>query len=60
MVVVSHLTAAPDDTKIQNLTFETTTAEDKANSRASWSWREVAASVFVLLCILGSYLYFRG
>ena len=60
MVVVSHMTAEPDYQKIRNLTFETTTGEDRANTRASWSWREVAGSALVLVCILGAYLYFRG
>lgn len=60
MVVVSHMTAEPDYEKIRNLTFETTTGEDRANTRASWSWREVAGSALVLVCIMGAYLYFRG
>ncbi len=60
MVVVSHVTAEPDRDKIRSLTFETVTAEDRANTRASWSWREVAGSGLVLVCILGAYLYFRG
>ena len=60
MIVVSYLTTEPDYLKIENLTFATTTAEDKKLTRASWDWREVAASVLVLACILGSYLYFRG
>jgi solute:Na+ symporter, SSS family len=60
MVGVSLATSEPDYGSIKSLTFETTTQEDKANSRASWTWREVCGSVFVLLCILASYLYFRG
>jgi SSS family solute:Na+ symporter len=60
MVVVSHLTAEPDYETIRSLTFETVTAEDRANTRASWSWREMAGSGLVLVCILGAYLYFRG
>ncbi len=60
MVVVSHMTAEPDYGRIRSLTFETVTAEDKANTRASWSWKEVAGSAVVLVCILGAYLYFRG
>jgi solute:Na+ symporter, SSS family len=60
MVVVSHMTAEPDYERIRNLTFETTTGEDRANTRASWSWREVAGSALVVVCILGAYLYFRG
>ena len=60
MVVVSHVTAEPDYVKIRSLTFETVTEEDKARTRASWSWKEVAGSAVVLACILGAYLYFRG
>ena len=60
MVGVSHMTSEPDYLRIQNLTFATTTQEDKDNTRAGWDWREVAGSTLVLVCIIGSYLYFRG
>ncbi len=60
MVVVSHMTLEPDYARIRNLTFETTTGEDRAKTRASWTWREIAGSGVVLACILGAYLYFRG
>ena len=60
MVVVSYATSEPDYAKIQSLTFETTTKEDKVRTRAGWDWREVSASGFILVCILGAYLYFRG
>jgi solute:Na+ symporter, SSS family len=60
MVVVSHMTAEPDDQQIRSLTFETVTPEDRARTRAGWTWREVAGSGLVLVCILGAYLYFRG
>jgi len=60
MVVVSYMSQEPEYGKIKNLTFGTTTAEGKANTYASWSWHEVAASAFILMCILAAYLYFRG
>jgi SSS family solute:Na+ symporter len=60
MVAVSYLTAEPDYVRIKSLTFETVTPEDRAKTRASWGWKEVAGSCLVLGCILGSYLYFRG
>ena len=60
MVVVSHITAEPDYVKIQNLTCATTTGADRAETRASWNWKEVAGSALVLVCIMGAYLYFRG
>jgi len=60
MVAVSYATREPDPVQIQSLTFGTATDADRAQTRASWSWPEVAASLFVLVCILGAYLYFRG
>ena len=60
MIAVSYATSEPDYAAIRNLTFATTTKEDKANTRASWSWMEVGGSALVALCILGAYLYFRG
>jgi SSS family solute:Na+ symporter len=60
MVVVSYMTAHQDYRTIQSLTFGTNTEEDLSRTRASWSWKEVAASGVVLICILGGYLYFRG
>jgi SSS family solute:Na+ symporter len=57
---VSRATAAPDYKRIASLTFGTATEEDRRATRASWSWREVSASAFILLAILGAYLYFRG
>jgi SSS family solute:Na+ symporter len=60
MVAVSYATAPPSETQIRSLTFGTTTSEDKRKTRASWDWREVAASAFVLVAIVGAYLYFRG
>ena len=37
MVAVSYMTPEPDYAQIRSLTFGTTTAEDKKQSRASWS-----------------------
>jgi len=60
MVVVSYATAAPSPEQLAGLTYGTVTAEDQAQSRSSWSRREVIASAVVLLLILAAYLYFRG
>jgi SSS family solute:Na+ symporter len=60
MIAVSYATQAPDDKAIEGLTFATATAENRAHTTASWSWREVAASGFVMVCIIGAYLYFTG
>ena len=60
MVVVSYLTAAPSDEHIKGLTFATTTDEQRAESRASWSRGDVIASCVVVVLIVMAYLYFRG
>ena len=60
MLVVSYLTPAPDEKKLSGLTYQTVTDEDRVISRNSWGWRDVAASVLVLLAILAAYLYFTG
>jgi len=59
--VVGSLTSpAPDYEKLRSLTYATATDEDRAHTRASWDWRDVAASALVLVCILAAYLAFRG
>jgi solute:Na+ symporter, SSS family len=60
MVGVSYATSVPQYERIKSLTFGTTTDEDRSKTSASWGWQEVAASAFVLLCIIGAYIYFRG
>ncbi len=60
MVVVSYATREPNYGNIKSLTFGTATDEDRAKTRASWDWRDVAASALVLGVIIGGYLYFRG
>ena len=60
MVVVSYATEQPNYGAIAGLTFATATGDDRAKTRASWSAREVLASLFVLAAILGAYLYFTG
>lgn len=60
MIVVSHATAPPAAEQITGLTFATTTPEQRAASRASWTRGDVIASGTVLVLILAAYLYFRG
>src|SRR5688572_20880029 len=49
MIVVSLLTDKPSDEQLKGLTYATTVAEDKAKSRASWNYTDVALSVGVLV-----------
>jgi SSS family solute:Na+ symporter len=60
MVAVSYVTQVPDYARIESLTFATASDDDRAKTRASWGGREVLASAFILLCILGAYVYFSG
>jgi SSS family solute:Na+ symporter len=60
MVGVSYMTPPPDYAKISGLTYGTLTQEDRAQSRTSWDWKDVAASGLVLVLILMAYLFFTG
>jgi SSS family solute:Na+ symporter len=60
MIVVSYLTKEPDPAQITGLTFATATEADRAATRASWDWKDVAASCVIMIFISGAYLYFRG
>lgn len=60
MVVVSFMTREPDYEKISGLTYGTVTEEHRQQSRGSWSFVDVAASVTVVVAILAAYLYFTG
>ncbi|UCG87734.1 MAG: sodium/solute symporter, partial [Gemmatimonadota bacterium] len=60
MVGVSYATREPDYSKMDGLTFGTITDAQRSESRRSWGWRDITASVAVLLAILAAYLYFTG
>jgi len=60
MVAVSYMTSEPDYERIKSLTYGTVTHEDRTRTWASWSWQDVWASAFILTCIIGAYIYFRG
>src|SRR6266508_3253850 len=44
MLVVSYATAPPAPEQLAGLTYATVGAEDRAQSRSSWNWRDVIAS----------------
>ena len=58
MVIVSLLTKAPSEEKLKGLTFASLTAEDKAESRASWNKWDVINTVIVLSIIVCIMIYF--
>ncbi len=60
MIAVSYATAAPDYEKIRGLTFATQTADDRRQSRASWTKGDLIFTFVVLGLILAAYIYFSG
>jgi len=60
MITVSYMTAPPPYEKINGLTYGTTTMEDKAKSRSSWTASDVVFSVVLMAIIIAIYVYFSG
>jgi len=60
MIVVSYMTEPPSYEKITGLTFGTTTADDREQSRASWNKVDVIFSIVLIAVIIAAYLYFTG
>ncbi|MBC8126222.1 MAG: sodium/solute symporter [Gloeobacteraceae cyanobacterium ES-bin-144] len=60
MVVVSYMTAEPNQEQIRGLTFATASEADKAETRASWNKWDVIGSLVIMAFIIGAYLYFTG
>lgn len=57
-VIVSLFTKAPDPAKIQGLVFGTSTAEQRAATRASWNKWDVVNSIIILGITAAFYIYF--
>lgn len=60
IIVVSHITKAPDREQIVNLTFGTITEEEKKNNKSSYSWVDIAISVIVVIIVIGVMIFFNG
>lgn len=58
IIGLSYTGEPEDESRIQGLTFGSVTAEQKAENRASWGWKEVVGTVVVLGLVLGIYIYF--
>ena len=59
IVVIASLTApAPDDAHQNGLCFACLSADYKKENRESWNWVDVAASIFVVGCVIAAYAYF--
>lgn len=57
-VIVSLFTKAPEPQKIQGLVFGTSTAEQRAATRASWNHWDIINSVIIIGITVAFYIYF--
>jgi SSS family solute:Na+ symporter len=58
MIVVSLLTEKPSPSQLNGLTYGTTVAADKAQSRASWNRRDLVLSLAIVVVIVLIFAYF--
>ena len=58
VIVVSLVTEAPDEKKIQGLVFGTSTPEQRAATRASWNHWDVIHTIIILTITVAFYIYF--
>jgi SSS family solute:Na+ symporter len=58
LLVVSLLTEKPSEEQIKGLTFATTVAEDRAETKASYTRTDVVLSLLVLVFIAAIFMYF--
>ena len=58
IVLVSLVTEAPSKEKIQGLVFGTSTPEQRAESRSSWTYWDIIHSVIILGITAAFYIYF--
>ena len=58
MVFVSFITPKPTEEQLRGLTFSTTVAKDRTESRASWNAKDVILSLIVLIIIISIFIYF--
>ncbi len=60
IVVVSHLTAAPAREKIENLTYQTISEEEKRNNKNSYNWKDIVISIVILIIVAAIMIFFNG
>ena len=58
VIIVSLITEAPDEKKIQGLVFGTSTPEQIEATRNSWNHWDVIHTVIILTITVAFYIYF--
>ena len=60
IVVVSLLSKAPAHEKIDNMTYQTISEEEKRNNKVSYNWVDIAVSIVILIIVAGVMIFFNG
>ncbi|MDG3581716.1 sodium:solute symporter [Galbibacter pacificus] len=59
-IVVSLLSKAPSEEKVENLTFNTISEEEKNNNKNSYNWIDILVSVLIIAIVIGVMILFNG
>ena len=59
-IVVSLLTPAPPQEKVENLTYSTISPEEKAKNKTSYTWVDVAISAAIVAIVIWVMVSFNG
>ncbi len=60
LVAVSLMTKAPAPEKVANLTYSTISTEEKQRNKASYNWKDILVTVFVLAVVIWVMVTFDG
>lgn len=60
LMVVSWLSEIPASKKVENLTFQTISEEEKQNNKNSYNWIDIAASILIVALVIGIMILFNG
>lgn len=59
-IVVSLLTKAPTEEKVENLTFGTISEEEKIKNKNSYNWVDITVSILVVAIVVAVMILFNG
>ncbi len=60
IVTVSLLSKAPAREKIENMTYQTISEEEKRNNKVSYNWKDILVSIVILIIVAGVMIFFSG
>lgn len=60
IVLVSYLSKAPSHDKVENMTYQTITEEEKRNNKVSYNWVDIAVSIVIVIIVAGVMIFFNG